>query len=196
MKPRFSTWWKNLIAIGSALSLQPAWSVNARPDLIVVPYEPLSFLVEDISPAISPLNLTASPLSFPIGLDMTETQSTIEVTLAADVLFDFDKADIRVVGEPTLHELAQLIRDKARGVIGIQGFTDGLGGDAYNQRLSERRAVSVKAWLVANEKLEAPRLMAAGFGARNPVAPNRHANGSDDPEGRQRNRRVTVIIRK
>jgi outer membrane protein OmpA-like peptidoglycan-associated protein len=54
----------------------------------------------------------------------------------------------------------------------------------------------VKIWLGANEKLVKMPFTIAGFGARNPVAPNRKPDGSDDPEGRQRNRRVTFIIPK
>jgi outer membrane protein OmpA-like peptidoglycan-associated protein len=71
-----------------------------------------------------------------------------------------------------------------------------LGKDAYNQRLSERRAASVKTWLVSLEQLAAARLATSGFGARDPVAPNRKPDDSDNPEGRQLNRRVTVLIRK
>ncbi|MBV8913376.1 MAG: OmpA family protein [Acetobacteraceae bacterium] len=126
----------------------------------------------------------------------TETAETVEVDLPADVLFDFDKADIRADARPVLHEVADLIRARARGGVTIQGHTDGIGTEAYNQRLSERRANAVKSWLVTNEGLPAARLTAIGFGARQPVAPNRHPDGSDDPAARQRNRRVTLIIRK
>jgi outer membrane protein OmpA-like peptidoglycan-associated protein len=144
----------------------------------------------------STFTFPTSTFTFPASLEAKETATTIEVALAADVLFDFDKADIRAAAEATLHDVAQLIRDKARGPVAIQGFTDALGTDAYNQRLSERRAVAVKAWLVAHEAF-APRLFTtSGLGARNPVAPNRNSDGSDNPEGRQRNRRVTLIIRK
>jgi outer membrane protein OmpA-like peptidoglycan-associated protein len=124
----------------------------------------------------------------------TETASTIEVTLPADVLFDFDKADIRPDAQGPLHEVAQLLRDKARGPVMIQGYTDALGGDAYNQRLSERRAAAVKAWLATREGLAAIQFAVSGWGSRNPAAPNRNPDGSDNPAGRQMNRRVTFII--
>jgi len=135
-------------------------------------------------------------ITFPSAPIQTETAGTIEVTLPADVLFDFDKADLRPTAQQALREVADLIRQKARGSVAIQGYTDALGSDPYNQKLSERRAGAVKAWLVSKESLPAARFAAAGFGARNPVAPNRKPDGSDDPDGRQLNRRVTLIIGK
>lgn len=135
-------------------------------------------------------------IAFPSSIERTETPTTIEVVLPADVLFDFDKADIRLAAEATMHDVAQLIRDKGRGPVTIRGFTDALGTESYNQRLSERRAASVKSWLVAREGLTAKLFTTSGLGARDPVAPNHRPDGSDDPEGRQRNRRVTLIIRK
>lgn len=151
----------------------------------------------------SPIRFDASPLSFPsstIGFPstpiQTETATTIEVTLPADLLFDFDKADLRPAAQQALREVAELVRQRARGPVAIQGHTDALGGDAYNQKLSERRAAAVKSWLVAREAVPAGRLTTSGLGARNPVAANRKADGSDNPEGRQLNRRVTVILRK
>ena len=112
------------------------------------------------------------------------------------ILFDFDKSEIRADASPALHEVADLIRTKARGPVAIQGYTDALGIDAYNQRLSERRAAAVKTWLVTYEGLPPSRFTTVGFGPRNPVAPNRRPDGADDPEGRQLNRRVTLTIRK
>ena len=142
------------------------------------------------------LRFGSDTLTFPTSLDRTETASMIEVVLPADVLFDFDKSDVRPDAAATLHEVAVLIREQARGPVSITGFTDALGGDAYNQRLSERRAGAVKTWLIAREGLAPARFTTAGRGARDPVAPNRHPDGSDDPDGRQRNRRVTLKMRK
>jgi outer membrane protein OmpA-like peptidoglycan-associated protein len=80
-------------------------------------------------------------------------------------------------------------------VVRIEGYTDGKGSDSYNQKLSLRRAESVKKWLETHG-LAGIRFSAAGFGAKNPVAPNTKPDGSDDPEGRQKNRRVEIVIRK
>jgi outer membrane protein OmpA-like peptidoglycan-associated protein len=143
-----------------------------------------------------PLTLLQTPLNLPSEPIRTETATTIEVTLPADVLFDFDKADIRPTAQVALREVADMIRGKAQGPVTVQGYTDALGKDAYNQTLSERRANAVKVWLVMKESLPAARLATTGFGPRNPVAPNRKPDGTDDPDGRQLNRRVTLIIRK
>jgi outer membrane protein OmpA-like peptidoglycan-associated protein len=138
----------------------------------------------------------ASPLMFPESAIRSETAAAIEVTLPADILFDFDKAEVRPTAQKALREVADLIREKAGRPVTIQGYTDALGKDAHNQALSEQRANSVKAWLVTKEALSAARFTTAGFGPRSPVAPNRKPDGSDDPDGRQLNRRVTLIIRK
>jgi outer membrane protein OmpA-like peptidoglycan-associated protein len=142
------------------------------------------------------LDFPAATLSFPSTLLQKETASTIEVELPADILFDFDKADIRPDASTALHEVGLLIREKARGGVTVNGYTDSMGSDSYNQRLSERRAASVRAWLATRESLGSVKFTTAGLGAKNPVAPNRNSDGSDNPEGRQRNRRVTLILQK
>jgi outer membrane protein OmpA-like peptidoglycan-associated protein len=69
----------------------------------------------------------------------------------------------------------------------IEGHTDSLGPDQYNQRLSQKRAESVKQYLVQNSTLPPERLVAEGYGKSQPIAPN------DTPEGRSQNRRVQVV---
>lgn len=123
-------------------------------------------------------------------LGATETDLEVRVELPADVLFDFDKADIRSDAATALAQLATLIRAYPSGSATLEGHTDAKGDDAYNQRLSEKRAESVKRWLVEREGIEAARLTPRGWGERKPVA------GNDDDAGRQRNRRVEVVIRK
>jgi outer membrane protein OmpA-like peptidoglycan-associated protein len=178
----------------AAMSLQLAFAASASAGSPVT--TPIGMTHNEIAFAEESLSFAKTPLAFPITFDTRETPSTIEVTLAADVLFDFDKFDLRAEAASTLHNLADLIWAKAHGPVGIRGYTDALGKDAYNQRLSERRAASVKAWLVSHEQLGAANLATSGFGARDPVAPNRKTDGSDNPKGRQLNRRVTVLIRK
>jgi outer membrane protein OmpA-like peptidoglycan-associated protein len=122
------------------------------------------------------------------------TDREIIIELPADVLFDFDKAEIRPDAVPTLEKLARLIKQSGDGVIQVNGHTDSIGADAYNVGLSERRAASVATWLTTNGGIAAGRLEAKGFGKTRPVAANRNPDGSDNPEGRQKNRRVEVII--
>lgn len=123
-------------------------------------------------------------------LGATETDLEVRVELPADVLFDFDKADIRSDAARALAQLATLIRAYPSGSATLEGHTDSKGDDAYNQRLSERRAESVERWLVERERIDAARLTPRGWGERKPVA------GNEDDAGRQRNRRVEVVIRK
>jgi outer membrane protein OmpA-like peptidoglycan-associated protein len=129
-------------------------------------------------------------------LEVKETPTEVRVEMAADVLFDFDKADLLPKADETLQKAADFIRDRAKGgAVRIEGHTDAKGNDVYNQKLSQRRADSVKRWFVAHG-LSGVKFSTEGFGAKKPVAPNTKPDGSDDPDGRQKNRRVEIVIRK
>lgn len=123
-------------------------------------------------------------------LGAKETDLEVRVELPADVLFDFDKADIRPDAARALAQVATLIRAYPSGSATLEGHTDSKGDDGYNQRLSEHRAEAVERWLAEKEGIEAARLTPRGYGESRPVASN------DDESGRQRNRRVEVVIRK
>lgn len=130
------------------------------------------------------------------SLEVKETDTEVRIELAADVLFDFDRANILPKAEQTLTQVAQVVRERSHGSIRIEGHTDSKGSAAYNQRLSRQRADSVTAWLRMQPGLTTRPFTPEGFGAIRPVAPNTRPGGSDDPEGRQRNRRVEIILRK
>jgi len=128
-------------------------------------------------------------------LTVKESDTEIRIDLAADVLFDFDKADLLPKAEETLQKAADLIKQhNAKGVVRIEGHTDAKGSDAYNQKLSERRASAVKRWFESHGLHE--HFATAGFGAKQPVAPNAKPDGSDDPDGRAKNRRVEIVVKK
>jgi outer membrane protein OmpA-like peptidoglycan-associated protein len=112
--------------------------------------------------------------------------------VGSDFLFDFDRAELRSEAAPALAELAQRIADANKAVM-IEGHTDAVGTESYNQTLSERRAVAVRIAL-AGRGLSLARLNVRGFGKTRPVAPNQRPDGSDDADGRQHNRRVEVVI--
>ena len=116
----------------------------------------------------------------------------IYVALPADTLFAFDKAEIRPGAEADLRTLAELI-GKTQSTVQLKGYTEAKGDDAYNLTLSERRADAVKTWLTANG-VPGARLQATGFGEADPVAPNQRPDGTDDAQGRAKNRRVEAII--
>jgi outer membrane protein OmpA-like peptidoglycan-associated protein len=128
-------------------------------------------------------------------LGAVETDRGTVVSLPGDVTFDFDKATIRDTARSTLDQLAALIAAGGAGEIAIEGHTDARGDDAYNKRLSEQRAEAVKAYL-AEKGVSAARLRTIGLGELRPVAPNIKSDGTDDETGRQRNRRVEVVLPK
>jgi outer membrane protein OmpA-like peptidoglycan-associated protein len=127
-----------------------------------------------------------------LGADVRQTE--IRVELPGDVLFDFDKTNLKPAAEETLKKLATIIRSKSKGLVLINGYTDSKGSDPYNRKLSEGRANSVKQWLTTQGGISTVTLQTRGFGKANPVAPNTRPDGSDDPDGRAKNRRVEVVI--
>ena len=129
------------------------------------------------------------------GIDIKEEANEIKINLLGDVLFDFDKSDIRPVAEPTLAAIAKLIQVRKSPKVLIEGHTDSKGSDSYNAKLSDRRAASVKDWF-GKHGVSPKSIETHGWGATKPVAPNNHPDGSDDPDGRQKNRRVEITIKK
>jgi outer membrane protein OmpA-like peptidoglycan-associated protein len=127
--------------------------------------------------------------------EVKETDTELRIELAADVLFDFDEATLRPQAEDTLAKAAAFMRERSARAARIEGHTDAKGGRAYNQKLSERRAEAVRRWLQGHG-LGGATLSVAGFGATKPVAANTRPDGSDDPEGRRRNRRVEIVVGK
>ena len=110
-----------------------------------------------------------------------------KVTLAADVLFDFDKSVLKNEGKSKLDDLAGKVKAINLEVVIAIGHTDGIGSDAYNQKLSVRRAEAVKAYLVS-KGIEPNRVYTEGKGKKQPVASNA------TKEGRQKNRRVEIEV--
>jgi outer membrane protein OmpA-like peptidoglycan-associated protein len=129
------------------------------------------------------------------AMEVKESATEVKINLLGDILFDFDKATIRPVAEPTLAQVAALIRKYPNSTVLIEGHTDGKGSETYNLKLSEKRANSVRAWLSVHGIAEGV-MRTGGWGAARPVAPNRKPNGADDPEGRQKNRRVEITVKK
>lgn len=118
------------------------------------------------------------------------------VSLPGDVLFDFDKWNIRNDAKETLRKVALLIQNSGDAPVEVNGHTDGKGTEEYNQELSEKRAESVRSFLVSELHVSAARLTAHGFGETKPIAPNILPNGEDNLSGRQLNRRVEIFIKR
>ncbi|MBN2466593.1 MAG: OmpA family protein [Deltaproteobacteria bacterium] len=125
-----------------------------------------------------------------------ETETEIHVDLRGDVLFDFDKCNIRPEAMEPLRKIGEIIKAYNSPHVIISGHTDTKGAEDYNRRLSEKRAETVKAWFAECAGID-PRVMETkGYGETKPIAPNSNPDGSDNPEGRQKNRRVEIRIRK
>ena len=110
-----------------------------------------------------------------------------KITFAADVLFDFDKAVVKPEGKSKLDDISNKVRGINLEVVIAIGHADWIGTDQYNQRLSVRRAESVKAYLVS-KGIEGNRVYTEGKGEKQPVADNKTR------EGRAKNRRVEIEV--
>ena len=117
----------------------------------------------------------------------------LQATLAADVLFRFDKASLSPKARSRIDDVIARVRAASPPLVLVDGYTDAKGSNAYNVRLSRRRAQAVAAVL---RQGGAPRLVVKGHGEADPVAPNANPDGSDNPAGRARNRRVTITFRR
>lgn len=126
-------------------------------------------------------------------LGARKSGGAILVDLPSDVLFDFDRAEIRADARPVLLKMSDILKAMRAPPVEIVGHTDSMGTDDYNQRLSERRAASVKQWLAASGV--ASSMTTQGKGESSPVAANRNPDGTDNPDGRQKNRRVEFIVK-
>ena len=110
------------------------------------------------------------------------------------VNFDYDKSTLRPDAVSILGEAAEILKRYPDLRVEVAGHTDSKGTDAYNQKLSERRATAVYDYLtsqgVAASRLTGP----IGYGESRPIAPNTNADGSDNPEGRAKNRRTELNV--
>ncbi len=111
----------------------------------------------------------------------------VKVTFAADAFFDFDKAVLKPAGKAKLDDLVSKVNDVNLEVMIAVGHTDSIGTDAYNQKLSVKRAQAVKAYLVS-KGMDSKNVHAEGKGEKQPVADNK------TKDGRAKNRRVAVEV--
>jgi OOP family OmpA-OmpF porin len=110
------------------------------------------------------------------------------------VNFDFDKSTLRPDAIAILNEAAEILKRYPELKVEVAGHTDSIGSDAYNQGLSERRARAVYDYLTSNG-VDASRMSGPnGYGESRPIAPNTNEDGSDNPEGRARNRRTELNV--
>ena len=109
------------------------------------------------------------------------------VLTIGDVLFATDKSDLNVSAQNSMDKIAAFLQDKPNRNLLVEGHTDSVGSDDYNQKLSEQRAASVKSALV-KRGIDGGRIVTIGYGEKYPLT------GNDNAIGRQQNRRVEAII--
>jgi outer membrane protein OmpA-like peptidoglycan-associated protein len=115
------------------------------------------------------------------------TETEVVIQLPGSILFDFDSAAIRPDATRALDDLRQIIASYSGRPVKIEGHTDSIASDEYNLTLSGKRAAAVADWLTGHG-IERARLSTIGLGETRPAAPNGTSSG------RQKNRRVEVII--
>lgn len=129
-------------------------------------------------------------------LQLKETEKAVTMKLEGDVLFDFGKAEIKPEAERTLDQVGTVIGQFPEGKVLIEGHTDSKGSPDINLELSKRRAEAVKDWLVKKKGVPESVITTRGSGETKPVAPDKNPDGSDNPQGRQQNRRVEITVEK
>jgi outer membrane protein OmpA-like peptidoglycan-associated protein/tetratricopeptide (TPR) repeat protein len=116
----------------------------------------------------------------------------MELPLFYDVLFDFNRHDLRKGALDTLNIILTTLKDYPNLVVEVRGHTDGLGSDGYNDKLSAKRSNASIEWL-EKQGIGRERMVPKAFGKKDPRAEN-EIDGKDNPEGRQLNRRVEFKI--
>ena len=139
------------------------------------------------APAPAPAPVVVAPKPAPAPAPAPQPPAATKVTYAADAFFDFDKAVLKAEGKAKLDDLVGKVKSINLEVIIAVGHTDSVGADAYNQKLSVKRAEAVKAYLVT-KGIEKNRVYTEGKGEKQPVADNK------TKEGQAKNRRVEIEV--
>jgi outer membrane protein OmpA-like peptidoglycan-associated protein len=130
-----------------------------------------------------------------INPDICMQSFKVNVPITIDnIYFDFGNANLRPESFATLDKLAALMKDNPKIKIELASHTDGIGSDAQNLKLSQKRADACVDYLLL-QGVKQGRIVAKGYGKRMPVAPNKLPNGKDNPAGRQLNRRTTFTVK-
>ena len=121
------------------------------------------------------------------GVRVVRNGDQIDLIMPGNITFDTDQSTIRSGFTGTLESVALVLKEFDKTIIQIEGHTDSTGSDSYNQLLSERRASSVRDFLL-NQGIKPRRTRATGYGERYPIASN------DTAAGREQNRRVELTL--
>jgi outer membrane protein OmpA-like peptidoglycan-associated protein len=123
---------------------------------------------------------------------VTQTPAATSITISSDVLFAFGSSDLSPLAQAVLGDVVNRLNSAAAGVVTVTGYTDSIGKDDFNVTLSQARAQAVQAYLASKVTRPGLTYQVVGKGKADPAAPNTNPDGSDNPDGRRQNRRVTV----
>jgi len=148
---------------------------------------------DQLNAQIKDLSANASAIIKKNGnISVRDSEQGKVLYIASDVLFNFDSAQLSTKAEANLKDIATIINEIPEGLVKVIGHTDAKGTDQYNLKLSKLRAQSVAEFLV-KQGVDRSRLSPEGRGEKDPIAKN-EMNGKDNPDGRQKNRRVEFIL--
>jgi outer membrane protein OmpA-like peptidoglycan-associated protein len=197
--PAQEEWAMMISRRGAGLGLFGTMLVGAaRP----VAAQPITGLSEQLAPRApaAPFvprpgsNSMRGPAELGSGITVQETERGTVMSVQGDVLFAFDSYELRPSSREVLGRVVAYIQQRRPPRIAVEGNTDAVGSPAYNVALGQNRARSVVAFLVQAGGLPPGIFTMASYGATRPAAPNTNPDGSDNPEGRARNRRVDIIL--
>jgi outer membrane protein OmpA-like peptidoglycan-associated protein len=147
------------------------------------------------TPEFQPELKLESREDLPMKVQYSAHEDAIALRIQGDMLFDFDKYTLKPQADKTLSQAAAFIRSKTGfRRVSIEGHTDSKGSNGYNMTLSKNRARSVANWFISRRLLNAPAVDIEGKGETDPDVPNTRPDGSDDPVGRAKNRRVEIWL--
>jgi outer membrane protein OmpA-like peptidoglycan-associated protein len=180
-----------LVAAVSACA--PKAAPAPPPEPVGVPAPPARAVTGPQTPPLSNPDLVKVFASR--GLDAREEGAGVVLYLPTVYLFEFGKSDVDAAARTQLREIASLLVEPmlAGRRVTVEGHADGVGSRRINQSLSEARARAVIAVLEAGGVAKA-RLRTRAYGKDRPLEPNTLADGTDNPDGRARNRRVALVI--
>jgi len=200
---RLSGNWMDQVGPGQSTTLTAVFSAPpAEATSMTVAINDLLPVQVHIQPADSPAlkrdpilnDRHTAPNAGPLVCAAAQQNGPTQYRLPADVLFAFDSATLTPAAQTALDTLAKQV-DATSGTVSVAGNTDAIGGDAYNQTLSEQRAAAVADALKQKLASHDFGYTAVGNGKTKPVAPNTNPDGSDNPDGRAQNRRVDIEIK-
>lgn len=184
---------------GTLISGLPGLAQDHDPEAYILDLAPtvldLSATVQEIGG--EPQDMSAKvqeTLSRSGDIEVRQSEDDFILSVASDVLFAFDSADLSLEAQNSLTDVAAVVSLAPEGQVLVVGHTDSKGPDVYNRTLSERRAQSVSAFL-EQQGVASDRLHIEGRGESDPIAAN-EIDGQDNPDGRAKNRRVEFIVPK